>query len=60
MESPEVAEFRRCILDGAWDRAEAGLMHLGVTDDPRFWVSAFTPDDYPSRLIAMTNRRPSS
>lgn len=42
MESPEVAEFRRCILDGAWERAESGLMRLGVVDDPRFWASTLS------------------
>lgn len=40
MESPEVSEFRQCILDGAWNSAEAALMRLGVTDDEGLWVSA--------------------
>lgn len=39
MESPEVAEFRRCILDADWVRADAALMRLGVADDERLWVS---------------------
>ena len=39
MESPEVAEFRRCILDADWARADAALMRLGVADDERLWVS---------------------
>lgn len=41
MESAEVSEFRQCILDGAWDNAEAALMRLGVADDEGLWVSAF-------------------
>lgn len=39
MESSEVSEFRQCILDGAWDSAEAALMRLGVADDDGLWVS---------------------
>lgn len=39
MESPEVAEFRRCILDADWARANAALMRLGVADDERLWAS---------------------
>ena len=33
MESPEVSEFRQCILDGAWAHAEAALGQLGVAED---------------------------
>ena len=40
METPEVAEFRRCILDASWDSAEAALMRLGVTEGEGLWVSA--------------------
>ncbi|CAL1705275.1 unnamed protein product [Somion occarium] len=32
MESPEVSDFRQCILDGAWAQAEAALEHLGVAE----------------------------
>lgn len=39
MESTEVAEFRQCILDADWMRADAALMRLGVADDERLWVS---------------------
>lgn len=39
MESSEVSEFRQCILDGAWDSAEAALMQLGVADEDGLWVS---------------------
>ena len=39
METPEVAEFRRCILDASWDSAEAALMRLGVTEGEGLWVS---------------------
>lgn len=39
MESSEVSEFRQCILDGAWDNAEAALMRLGVADNDGLWVS---------------------
>lgn len=37
VEAPEVASFRRAVLDGAWDEAEAALGHLGLanTDDLR-------------------------
>ncbi|KAI0934659.1 hypothetical protein AcV5_006428 [Taiwanofungus camphoratus] len=41
MESPEVAEFRRCILDASWSSAEAALMRLGVADDERLWEAKF-------------------
>ncbi|KAH9833011.1 WD40 repeat-like protein [Rhodofomes roseus] len=41
MESPEVAEFRRCILDADWARANAALMRLGVADDERLWEAKF-------------------
>ncbi|KZT71398.1 WD40 repeat-like protein [Daedalea quercina L-15889] len=41
MESPEVAEFRRCILDADWARAEAALMRLGFADDDRLWEAKF-------------------
>lgn len=33
MESPEVSDFRQCILDGAWAQAEAALERLGVAED---------------------------
>jgi hypothetical protein len=33
MESPEVAEFRQCILDASWEQAEAALLRLGVASD---------------------------
>lgn len=42
MESSEVSEFRQCILNGAWDSAEAALMRLGVADDDGLWVSVPT------------------
>ena len=38
METPEVAEFRRCILDASWDSAEAALVRLGVTEGEGLWV----------------------
>lgn len=38
METPEVSEFRQCILDGAWASAEAALMRLGVSEEGT-WVS---------------------
>ncbi|OCH88195.1 WD40 repeat-like protein [Obba rivulosa] len=41
MEAPEVAEFRKCILDASWDRAEAALLRLGVGDDDRLWEAKF-------------------
>jgi WD repeat-containing protein 26 len=33
MESPEVAEFRQCILDASWAQAEAALLRIGVPND---------------------------
>ncbi|KAI0724985.1 WD40 repeat-like protein [Fomitopsis betulina] len=41
MESTEVAEFRQCILDADWMRADAALMRLGVADDERLWEAKF-------------------
>ena len=38
METPEVAEFRRCILDASWDSAESALARLGVTEGEGLWV----------------------
>ncbi|KAK7693817.1 hypothetical protein QCA50_003389 [Cerrena zonata] len=44
MESPEVSDFRQCVLDGAWTQAEAALERLGVAEDgglreARFFIS---------------------
>ncbi|EJF66274.1 WD40 repeat-like protein [Dichomitus squalens LYAD-421 SS1] len=41
METPEVAEFRRCILTASWDSAEAALMRLGVTEGEGLWEAKF-------------------
>ncbi|KAI8982846.1 WD40 repeat-like protein [Trametes punicea] len=41
METPEVAEFRRCILDASWDSAEAALVRLGVTEGEGLWEAKF-------------------
>ncbi|KAI0063418.1 WD40 repeat-like protein [Artomyces pyxidatus] len=41
METPQVAEFRQCVLEGAWTDAEAALMHLGVRDDDGLWEAKF-------------------
>ncbi|KAI0273432.1 WD40 repeat-like protein [Gloeopeniophorella convolvens] len=41
METPRVAEFRQCILDGAWSEAEAALEHLSVADDDGLWEAKF-------------------
>ena len=38
METPEVAEFRRCIRDASWDSAESALARLGVTEGEGLWV----------------------
>lgn len=38
METSRVAEFRRCILEGAWKEAEEALEHLGVAEDDGLWV----------------------
>ncbi|KAI0636404.1 WD40 repeat-like protein [Trametes polyzona] len=41
METPEVAEFRRCILDASWESAETALMRLGVTEGEGLWEARF-------------------
>ncbi|KAG6865928.1 hypothetical protein C0991_010429 [Blastosporella zonata] len=41
MEAPEVADFRQCILDGSWTKAETALMRLGVTDEDALWDARF-------------------
>ncbi|KAH9848901.1 WD40 repeat-like protein [Lenzites betulinus] len=41
METPEVAEFRRCILHASWDSAEAALMRLGVSEGEGLWEARF-------------------
>lgn len=39
MEAPEVASFRRYIMEASWNAAEEALMRLGVTDAAGLWVS---------------------
>lgn len=46
MEEAEVADFRQCILDGLWAKAEAALIRLGVSEDDGLWVR-----------LALTNSR---
>ncbi|TFY66673.1 hypothetical protein EVG20_g4410 [Dentipellis fragilis] len=41
MESPEVSEFRQCIIDGDWGEAEAALTRLGVSEDDGLWEAKF-------------------
>ncbi|KAG5654118.1 hypothetical protein H0H81_007170 [Sphagnurus paluster] len=41
MEEPEVHDFRQCILDGSWVKAEAALMRLGFADDEGLWEAKF-------------------
>ncbi|KAI0820195.1 WD40 repeat-like protein [Trametes gibbosa] len=41
METPEVAEFRRCILNASWDSAETALMRLGVSEGEGLWEARF-------------------
>ncbi|KAA1469347.1 WD40 repeat-like protein [Dentipellis sp. KUC8613] len=41
MESPEVSEFRQCILDGDWGEAEVALTRLGVSEDEGLWEAKF-------------------
>lgn len=38
MESPEVAEFRRYVMEASWEQAEAALIRLGVTDEDNLMV----------------------
>ncbi|KAI0053876.1 WD40 repeat-like protein [Auriscalpium vulgare] len=41
METPEVAEFRQCILEGEWADAEVALLRLGVSEEDGFWEAKF-------------------
>ncbi|KAI0672732.1 WD40 repeat-like protein [Trametes maxima] len=41
METPEVAEFRRCILGASWESAETALVRLGVTEGEGLWDAKF-------------------
>ncbi|KAH9928530.1 WD40 repeat-like protein [Epithele typhae] len=41
METPEVAYFRRCILDGSWEAAETALGRLGVSEGDGLWEAKF-------------------
>lgn len=43
METPEVADFRRFILEARWSKAENALQHLGVRDREGLWVCLVTP-----------------
>lgn len=38
METPEVSEFRRCILEADWSNAHAALVRLGATEEDELWV----------------------
>ena len=42
MESPQVAHFRRCILEGNWSEAEASLSGLGHRGKARSYMTAST------------------
>ncbi len=57
METPEVAEFRRCILDASWTSAETALMRLGVTQGEGLWVSALETIPWCSAQRAMQEAR---
>lgn len=37
LETPSVSQFRQYVLEAAWDRAEACLIGLGVTDEDSLW-----------------------
>lgn len=41
METPEVAEFRQCILEGAWTAAEDALTQLCGPQDDGLWEAKF-------------------
>lgn len=41
MESPEVAEFRRYVMEASWEQAEVALIRLGVTDEDNLIESRF-------------------
>jgi hypothetical protein len=44
METSNVAEFRRCILEGSWNEAESALERLGVAEDDGLWVCSIVRD----------------
>ena len=50
MESSDVAKFRQCVLDGAWDSADEVLMRLGFADDEALWVRILR-----SQMVACTH-----
>ncbi|KAG6880248.1 hypothetical protein C0992_001816 [Termitomyces sp. T32_za158] len=41
MEEAEVTDFRQCILDGLWSKAEAALIRLGVSEGDGLWEARF-------------------
>ncbi|EPQ57967.1 WD40 repeat-like protein [Gloeophyllum trabeum ATCC 11539] len=41
METPEVSDFRQCILEAAWEEAERALVRLGVTEEDGLWEAKF-------------------
>ncbi|TFK54698.1 WD40 repeat-like protein [Heliocybe sulcata] len=41
METPEVADFRTCILEARWDEAERALLQLGVTEEDGLWEAKY-------------------
>ncbi|OSX65346.1 hypothetical protein POSPLADRAFT_1179030 [Postia placenta MAD-698-R-SB12] len=41
METPEVSEFRRCILEADWSNAHAALVRLGATEEDELWDAKF-------------------
>ncbi|KAG5643231.1 hypothetical protein DXG03_001315 [Asterophora parasitica] len=41
MEAPEVSDFRECVLEGSWKKAEAALMRLMGGDDDGLWDAKF-------------------
>lgn len=42
MESSDVAMFRQCVLDGAWNSADEIINRLGFADEEALWVSTHT------------------
>lgn len=54
MESSDVAKFRQCVLDGAWDSADEVLMRLGFVDDEALWVRILSSQAVSSSYAAQS------
>lgn len=51
-----MSQFRQYVLEAAWDRAEACLIGLGVTDEDSLWVCRHSLS-YVPRMLLLALRR---